>query len=106
MLLFFSPAHFRDQVYEAVLSSTSRSLAALAESTGCDGEVVRVISAMSNQSSDASTPSPRGPGSRAGSPIEARNRRFSDSTRPHSSLSLLSNMTWTTEKAHPVTYLQ
>lgn len=36
------PAYFRDQVYEAVLLATSRSLALQAESRGCDSEVVRV----------------------------------------------------------------
>lgn len=105
-LLYFA-AYFRDQVYEAVLASTSRSLAALAEATGCDGEVVRVISAMS-QSTDASTPSPRRPGSRGESPVEGRPRSRVSSTgsRPHSSLSMLSNMTWSTEKSQQVTYLQ
>lgn len=102
-------AYFRDQVYEAVLSATSRSLALLAESCGCDGEVVRVISAMSNhsQSSGASSPSPRGWGSRPGSPMEAgEGQLVSARSRPLSSLSQLSTMTWTTEKTHAITYLQ
>ncbi|XP_060567478.1 dynein axonemal heavy chain 5-like [Ruditapes philippinarum] len=101
-------AYFRDHVYEAVLSATSKSLALLAESCGCDSEVVRVISAMSNQSSDASSPSPRNWGSRAGTPVmdgEGRAQSAANS-RPLSSLSQLSTMTWTTEKTHQVTFLQ
>ncbi|XP_053397319.1 dynein axonemal heavy chain 5-like isoform X6 [Mercenaria mercenaria] len=101
-------AYFRDHVYEAVLSATSRSLALLAESCGCDSEVVRVISAMSNQSSDASTPSPRNWGSRSGTPVQENEGRAPSAanSRPLSSLSQLSSMTWTTEKTHQVTFLQ
>ncbi|KAL4232681.1 hypothetical protein ACF0H5_007369 [Mactra antiquata] len=102
-------AFFRDYVYEAVLSATSRSLALLAESCGCDGEVVRVISAMSNQSSDGSTPSPRiAWGSRGASPLPDGEGRppSAAQSRPLSSLSQLSSMTWTTEKSHQVTFLQ
>ncbi|XP_052807484.1 dynein axonemal heavy chain 5-like isoform X7 [Mya arenaria] len=104
-------AYFRDHVYEAVLSATSRSLALLAESSGCDSEVVRVISAMSNhsQSSSGSSPEPVGWGSQGGSyppsPVPD-GRAASANARPMSSLSQLSTMTWTTEKTHHVTFLQ
>ena len=105
-----SAGFFRDYVYEAVLSATSRSLALLAESSGCDSEVVRVISAMSNHSasSGASTPSPRPWGSRGGSRAGTPEieRAGSAASRPMSSLSQLSTMTWTTEKTHSVTFLQ
>ncbi|WAR07684.1 DYHG-like protein [Mya arenaria] len=100
-------AYFRDHVYEAVLSATSRSLALLAESSGCDSEVVRVISAMSNhsQSSSGSSPEPVGWGSQGGSyppsPVPD-GRAASANARPMSSLSQLSTMTWTTEKTHHV----
>jgi len=107
-ILLFT-AHFRDHVYEAVLSATSRSLALLAESCGCDSEVVRVISAMSNhsQSSRGSSATPRGWGSRPGSPMEGDGGALaSPHSRPLSSLSQLSTMTWTTERTHKVTYLQ
>ena len=97
-------------MYEAVLACTSRSLAALAESSGCDSEVVRLISAMSNQSSDGSSPSPRQAwGSRGASPaigMGGGDGRASAQSRPHSSLSQLSTMTWTTEKTHEVTLLK
>ncbi|KAL5009692.1 hypothetical protein ScPMuIL_011997 [Solemya velum] len=92
---------YRDQVYAAVLSATCMSLVTLAESAGCEGELVRSISQMSARSGDSGAspvPGRRSPGSRAGS--------ASSTGYPHSSLSALSTMTWTTEKTQEATYLQ
>jgi hypothetical protein len=100
-------------VYEAVLSCTTRSLAALSEASGCQGEVVRALSPLSPYKedayeqygdSDASSPSPRG-GSRMDS---ARSRQMSvQSERPASNVSNLSDATWTLDtKPLEPTYLQ
>lgn len=110
--------HYKDQVYEAVLSCTSRSLAALSEAAGCQGEVVRALSplpmhgdshmqSMSDQGfdSEASSPTPRG-GSRMDS---ARSQLVmsSHSERPESNISNLSDATWSLEhKPLEPTYLQ
>ena len=51
-----------EQIYEAVLLATTRSLVTLAESSGCDGKTVRAASAMSDAPSShygRSTPRPR-----------------------------------------------
>ncbi|KAJ8314952.1 hypothetical protein KUTeg_007102 [Tegillarca granosa] len=98
-------AYYRNQVYEAVLTSTCKSLATLAEATGCDHEVIRAVSAMSHQTSEDGSPRLQsGQGSRA---MSAQSRASSAaSERAVTSLSMLSNMTWTTEKTHEVTYLQ
>ncbi|KAH3729593.1 hypothetical protein DPMN_055565 [Dreissena polymorpha] len=68
---------------------------------------------MSNQSqsSGSSSPSPRQQwgsrhGSRSATPDQGEGGRVPNYDRPMSSLSQLSNMTWTTEKSHQVTYLQ
>ncbi|XP_070190368.1 uncharacterized protein [Littorina saxatilis] len=108
--------HYKDQVYEAVLSCTSRSLAALSEAAGCQGEVVRALSPFSPQNdgansyndgmmdSLASSPTPRG-GSRLDS---ARSHLMSaQSDRPVSNVSNLSDATWSLEtKPLEPTYLQ
>lgn len=100
---YFWTAHYKDEVYDAVLSATYKSLAALAESTGCEGEVIRAISSLSNASSDHhGTP-------RSARMHSARSRissAVSEKSRPQTSLSQLSTMTWTTEKTNEVTYLQ
>ena len=96
--------HYSDQIYEAILMATTRSLVTLAESSGCDGEVIRAASAMSNAYSGySSSPSPR---SRSQSPVRAGSALSAGETRPMSVLSMLSDMTWTTEKAKEMTYLQ
>lgn len=87
-------------MYQAVLGTTIRSLITIAEASGCDGEVVRAMSAMSNNSDlDSAAHSPRPP-SRTASVMSG------DNNRPSTSLSVLSNTTWTTEKTNEVTYLQ
>ena len=95
--------HYKDEVYDAVLTSTYKSLAALAESSGCEGDVIRAISAMSHASSDHQG-TPRSP--RMHSAHSRVSSALSEKSRPQTSLSQLSNMTWTTERTNEVTYLQ
>ena len=40
--------HYCDQIYEAILLATTRSLVTLAESSGCEGDVIRATSALSD----------------------------------------------------------
>ncbi|XP_076466964.1 uncharacterized protein LOC143298129 [Babylonia areolata] len=108
-------SHYKDQVYEAVLLCTTRSLAALSEAAGCQGEVVRALSPLTPQNegatfeqmaadSEASSPTPR-VDSRSDS---ARSHLMSaQSDRPVSNISNLSDATWTLE-TRPLepTYLQ
>ena len=96
-------AHYRDYVYEAVLSATCKSLAALAQSTGCDGEVIRAVSSMSQHTTPRDSPSPR-VNSRIASARSGLSSARTD--RPLTSLSMLSNMTWTTERSQDLTFLQ
>ncbi|XP_055954878.1 dynein axonemal heavy chain 8 [Patella vulgata] len=88
-LVFRLIAFYRDQVFEAVLNAASRSLATLADASGCTGEIVRALSPGSEFSSECSTPRPYSrhetPYSRGGSAV---------SERPKSGMSALSNMTW------------
>lgn len=111
-------SHYKDQVYEAVLTCTSRSLAALSEAAGCQGEVVRALSPLSPHhdaysqtisdhglDSEASSPSPRGE-SRMDS---ARSQLVMSlhSERPESNISNLSDATWSLEhRPLEPTYLQ
>ncbi|XP_052708586.1 uncharacterized protein LOC128183562 isoform X10 [Crassostrea angulata] len=96
-------AHYKDEVYDAVLTATYKSLAALAESSGCEGDVIRAISSMSNASNDYQG-TPRSP--RMQSAHSRVSSALSEKSRPQTSLSQLSNMTWTTERTNEVTYLQ
>ena len=115
-MFFFHAGHYKDQVYNAVLMCTTRSLAALSEAAGCQGEVVRALSPLSPQNegansyteqlldSEASSPTPRA-GSRLDSPHSHLMSAMSD--RPVSNFSNLSDATWTLE-TRPLepTYLQ
>ncbi|OWF37572.1 Dynein heavy chain 5, axonemal [Mizuhopecten yessoensis] len=99
-------AHYRDYVYKAVLQATCKSLATLGESTGCDSEVIRAVSAMSMGSSPRDSPSPRSP-TRISREQSAHSCLSSAATdRPLTSMSMLSNMTWTTERTDATTLLQ
>ena len=91
--------HYCDQIYAAILMATTRSLVTLAESSGCEGETIRAASAMSDAPSRDSNTLPSGTQSRGTSAASER-------SRPVSVLSMLSNMTWTTDKSSEVTYLQ
>ena len=91
--------HYCNQLYDAVLMATTRSLVTLAESSGCQGDTIRAASAFSEAPSrDSHTP-------RSGSQSRATSA-VSDRSRPVSVLSMLSNITWTTEMSAEVTYLQ
>lgn len=103
VLFFCFVAHYKDEVYDAVLTATYKSLAALAESSGCEGDVIRAISSMSNASNDYQG-TPRSP--RMQSAHSRVSSALSEKSRPQTSLSQLSNMTWTTERTNEVTYLQ
>ena len=116
MILFFCTGHYKDQVYNAVLMCTTRSLAALSEASGCQGEVVRALSPLSPHNdgansyndqlldSEASSPTPRA-GSRLDSPHSHLMSAMSD--RPVSNISNLSDATWSLEtKPLEPTYLQ
>lgn len=103
MVSFCFVAHYKDEVYDAVLTATYKSLAALAESSGCEGDVIRAISSMSNASNDYQG-TPRSP--RMQSAHSRVSSALSEKSRPQTSLSQLSSMTWTTERTNEVTYLQ
>ncbi|GFN75495.1 dynein beta chain, ciliary [Plakobranchus ocellatus] len=99
--------HFKNQVFQAVLSATTTSLARLADAAGCTGEVVRAFTPSSNieTQSDCSSPSPRAAygnfaggslgNSRVNSAQSAGGGRVSqNSNRPDSTMTNLSEMTW------------
>ncbi|CAL1527205.1 unnamed protein product [Lymnaea stagnalis] len=85
-------AHFKDQVYQAVLSVTTKSLACLADAAGCTGEVIRAFTPTSNldSESDCSSPSPRIPHIN----YYGADRHSQLSDRPGSHTTNLSEMTW------------
>lgn len=75
---------------------------ALVDSTSCPEEELRAASAMSNPTYSPH-PSPR----RSSRAVSAASRVSSAKTdRPLTSMSALSNMTWTSEKTNDLTYLQ
>ncbi|XP_066278010.1 uncharacterized protein [Branchiostoma lanceolatum] len=74
--------HYCGKVYDAVLSATSRSLAALAEASGCEGDCLKQTLARG---------SPRSAASRASTGVSSR-----------SGLS----MSWTSPEAEEVTFLR
>ena len=80
----------------------------LAESSGCEGEVIRAASALSEApSSTHKSLTGGGSSPRTRSSIASRaTSAKSDLSREVSVLSMLSNMTWTTEKTDDITYLQ
>ncbi|KAK6187606.1 hypothetical protein SNE40_005595 [Patella caerulea] len=101
-LVFRLIAYYRDQVFEAVLNSASRSLATLADASGCTGEIVRALTPGSVFSSECSTPRPY---SRHGTPYIRGGSAVSE--RPKSGISVLSNMTWSGDSSiEEVTNLQ
>ena len=100
-LVISYPDHYCNQIYEAILLATTRSLVTLAESSGCEGDVIRATSALSDAPSGTHTSSHY----KSTSPSRATSAA-SEKSRPVSVLSMLSNMTWTTEKSLEVTYLQ
>ncbi|XP_052089132.1 uncharacterized protein LOC127725852 isoform X10 [Mytilus californianus] len=93
---------YKEQVYEAVLTATKRSLSALVDSTSCSEEELRAASVLSNPTYSPNT-SPRRT-SRAASAMSRVSSAMTE--RPNTSMSALSNMTWTTEKTNDLTYLQ
>lgn len=95
-------AFYKEQVYEAVLTATKRSLSALVDSTSCSEEELRTASVLSNPTYSPNT-SPRRT-SRAASAMSRVSSAMTE--RPNTSMSALSNMTWTTEKTNDLTYLQ
>ncbi len=98
------PDSYHNQLYEAVLLAITRSLVTLAESAGCQGEAIRAASALSNHSISRS----QEPADDVQSPVASRAASAvgSEISRPRSILSMLSNLSWTTEKTEEVTYLQ
>ncbi|XP_067674368.1 uncharacterized protein [Haliotis asinina] len=96
--------HYRDMVFKSVLAATTKSLAMLAEASGCTGEVVRALSPMSQYSSEGvRSPSPK----LHSGPQTPRSRAMSAaSDRPITTMSMLSNMSWSGESASDVTHLQ
>ena len=92
---------YHDDIYNAVLVAINRSLVTLAESSGCDGQSIRVTSQMT----DTLSPGGRTSFMRSDSPIRTFSAT-SEKSAPSSILSVLSDMTWTTEKTDEVTYLQ
>lgn len=52
MVLFCFVVYYKDEVYDVVLIVIYKSLVVLAESFGCEGEVIRVISFMFNVFND------------------------------------------------------
>ncbi|XP_074662754.1 uncharacterized protein LOC141915202 [Tubulanus polymorphus] len=90
--------YYCDDIYEAILTATCRSLVTLAESCGCDSDLVRSVSLMSNSAVSLSgAPTPR--------PL-SRGMSAKSDKRPVSVMSMLSNMTWTTERTAEITYLR
>ncbi|XP_033113255.1 dynein heavy chain 5, axonemal-like isoform X2 [Anneissia japonica] len=117
-------ALYSDHVYEAVLSSICRSLITLAEASGCEGVMEHVMSELTSteqntpyletiteNSSHAFSPSPV-LGNRLRSRVGTGTSRLSDMSlsdecsRPTTSLSYLSDLSWTAEKTLERTYLQ
>jgi hypothetical protein len=96
------PGSYHHQIYEAILLATTRTLVTLAESSGCEGEAIRAASALSEAPSSfkGTASGHSAPGSRA------QSAAMSERSRPLSILSMLSNMTWTSEKTTDITYLQ
>ena len=79
--------------------ATTRSLATLAESSGCESEMVRAASQLSSAPSNVDgQQTPASPGRRMSV--------VSDRSQPASVLSMLSNMTWSNEKSTSLTFLQ
>ncbi|XP_070568705.1 dynein axonemal heavy chain 5-like isoform X4 [Ptychodera flava] len=105
--------HYSSQVYDAVMSAVCRSLLTLAEASGCD-------SVFDDHSHEIAPPSvspepireePRPSSSKhhsrpATRSAGSRSRSAGTRSRPMSSLSFLSDMTWTTDKSDEVTYLR
>ena len=109
----FSPTFFSDSyhnlIYEAILLATTRTLVTLAESSGCEGEAIRAASALSEAPSSHKSGADGGAsGAMATSTSSSRvqSAANSDRSRPMSILSMLSSMTWTSEKTADITYLQ
>ncbi|CAH1799095.1 unnamed protein product [Owenia fusiformis] len=96
--------HYCTQLYNAILTATTRTLVTLAEASGCEllGEVERVASALSEARSFGEMSDPGGQTSRPVSVMSG----ISGEQRPSSVLSMLSTMTWSTEKAQEITFLQ
>ncbi|XP_064629693.1 uncharacterized protein LOC135488785 isoform X2 [Lineus longissimus] len=86
------------ELYRAILTATCRSLVTIAESCGCDDDIVRTVGVFSEHSSRG-TPSP------TRTPARILSAKL-DTSRPLSVLSVLSDMSWTTERTHEVTYLR
>ncbi|XP_025098007.1 LOW QUALITY PROTEIN: dynein gamma chain, flagellar outer arm-like [Pomacea canaliculata] len=109
-------SHYKDKIYEALLSCTTRSLAALSEATGCTGEIVRTLSPLSSHGDHSPLYGDHGSDSedRSSSPQDeshlnsAHSRLTSaQSDRAASNVSNLSDMTWSLEhKPMEPTYLQ
>ncbi|XP_077977225.1 dynein axonemal heavy chain 8-like isoform X3 [Glandiceps talaboti] len=106
--------HYSIQVYDAVMSSVCRSLLTLAEASGCDSIFedhsyeIAPPSMSPEPIMEESRPTSSRPRSRPGTRSAGSRIKSAASTRgrPMSSLSYLSDMTWTTEKASEVTYLR
>ncbi|XP_041462850.1 dynein heavy chain 8, axonemal-like [Lytechinus variegatus] len=102
-LLYF----YSDLVYQSILSAICRSLITLAEAAGCDSVLETIAEDLeTHKTSPATTPYTMSPES---SPYYGRSRASTGRTRtsrPDSSMSYLSDMTWTLNKDREYTHLR
>ena len=102
IIVSISPSEsYHDDIYNAVLTAINRSLVTLAESSGCDEQAVRAAT----QLTDTLSAGGRTSFMRSNSPVRSFSAT-SEKSAPSSILSILSDMTWTSDKTDAVTYLQ
>ncbi|XP_071504103.1 dynein axonemal heavy chain 5-like [Diadema antillarum] len=101
-LLFY----YSDLVYQSILSAICRSLITLAEAAGCDSVLETIaedLETAKNSPEPSPSPSPRTESYYSRSRASTGRTRTS---RPNSSMSYLSDMSWTLNKSREYTHLR
>ena len=131
MYIFFNTGYYSELSYQAVLNSICRTMITLAEAAGCEHVMETIANDIAGTQHPGSpidsyyeeetprdrehsgSPTPREVQSRASTASRRSGRTSStgystitSQSRPMSSLSYLSGMSWSSERTHEVTYLR